>query len=141
MALSYPHRVTLDENEKVLSFEDGMKMTFKAGSFEESFQVTIDKIDGQEVNGNRPVSSAYIFKDIKGIEPDKLPVKPLHPAVAVVPILVTDTVSTALTLGTNPGEHPAPDNWTPRPDDIGPPRDGKTTITLGTLETFELLSE
>ncbi len=144
MALSYPHRATFDENEKVLEFEDGLKLTFEAGSFDTTFEATIDKMEGQDNDELEAASDAYVFRDFDGIDSDKLPVKPLRPPLAVVPLRVQGTVATALTLGTNPGEeHPNPVNWTPRPD-IPPGLDDgglKATVELETLETFEIFQE
>lgn len=133
MALSYPHKETFDENSKELAFEDGFEISVPSGAFAQAVEITIDKVDPADSDGTEALTAAYTFSTESG-QPPELGKELMFR----VPALVSTTVSTALTLRTNPGEIPAIDEWTPRPDVAVGRRDGKLVTNISELSTFQI---
>lgn len=142
MAEAYPATVKFDGNEQELTFEDGLVLSVQSGTFDQTFQCTIDKLDGETVGDKESMTSTYTFSNfvdpITGEPLVSAPV-PTKKLLATVPKLVQQTVATALAMHTNPGEIPEHDDWTPDPDpgieDIG---GGKLRAHLKELKTFQV---
>ena len=145
MAESYPKTVQFDKTGQIIAFEVGLQVTVRAGTFNQAFECTIDKLDGQDVAGDAAVTDVYVIKDFvdpqTGGAPDPLPPLADKTIFLHIPTLVQTTVQTALTLHNNPGEeHPHPDQWIPDPDvDIDSAGPGKLHVGLPSLKTFQIL--
>lgn len=137
MPHSYPYSATINDQPKLLEFDDGFKIPIEADAFSNRVDIKIDVAEEHTVGDLEPVTKAYVFVDVQGV--DNPPV-PAETTMVEVPHFSKSPATDEFIVCFNDQGYPHPEEWVPDTDiDVVVGSHGKLVFELPKFQTFQIV--